>query len=150
MIMKSNQLAALLGYFSHPIRGEKGVDATDDDMQRNCNDARCVAKTLCIHNVAIDLYVPATHDEAISIAYKNNMLTEDQILEIDCEILDKRDFLIAYEPGGLVSRGMEIEIDYALEHCIPVFEFRSVDRPMMQGLTTFLNRLLDKQGIAHE
>ena len=110
-------------YLSHAIRGAEGSDATQATMDKNCAEAMAFARDLhklfCHTVVPLSLYVPAVGDEFVQIAYRRGLLTEEEILDVDCEIIDKRDILVAYSPEGLISNGMKYEIDYAREHGIP-------------------------------
>jgi hypothetical protein len=100
--------------FSHPIRGAKGADATDEDIR--ANNERAI-------NFVLDLFgdipcpdqvwLPALADEFVTTAYRMGLLTEAEILAVDKAILAKRDKLIVYAPGGEISRGMSVEIEEA-------------------------------------
>jgi hypothetical protein len=110
-------------YFSHPIRGERGPEATVEDMALNNDMAALMSH--CVENVlpALDLYVPAIHDEYVVEAYLRKSQTEFEILEIDKAILRRRDILIVFANNGVISHGMQIEIDDAVLHAIPIFQF---------------------------
>ncbi len=118
-------------YVSHQIQGPDGEQATEQSMQENCQKAIQWAELLrmnlghnAIHGKGIfvggpdglylthrdTLYVPAEHEEFVHRAYVNGMLTIDQILEIDCDIVKSCDALIAL---GQISNGMRKEIDCA-------------------------------------
>ena len=121
MRIPMNKSAKWFGYFSHPIRGMRGTKATTRDMVANCLRCSTIAHNLMILERRIDLYVPADHDEIIALAYMNKILTEKQILALDCMILADRDFLLLYNPDARISSGMRIERDFADAHCIPTF-----------------------------
>lgn len=112
----------LSAYFSHPIRGTKGPDATAQDIIENCEHCSEVAHQI-ERETGITLYIPADHDEVINLAFTHGHITERGILEADCRILAKRDFVLAYAREGHVSRGMKVEIEHALAIDIPVFIF---------------------------
>ena len=108
-------------YFSHCIRGAKGTDATKEDMDANCAAAIEAAEEMRADTHGkLDIYVPAEHEDFVQIAYFEKYLNEQQILAIDCGIVDNCDCLIAYNPD-CISRGMQVEIDYAIGHDKPVF-----------------------------
>lgn len=113
----------ITAYFSHPIRGIKGAAATQEEIDANCKRAVDVASFIvldCIsYNIDIDIYCPGRHDEFVQIAYQQKILTEDQILDIDCEILSRRDLLLAYAPDVSISNGMRREINHAIKLSIP-------------------------------
>ena len=68
----------------------------------------------------IDFYVPGEHDEFVLIAYRWGVLTEKQILDIDCEIVSRCSFLVVFAPDDYISKGMQIEVDYCVFNKIPV------------------------------
>lgn len=113
----------ITAYFSHPIRGAKGAAATQEEINANCQKAVNVASLVFLDcnllGIDIEIYCPGRHDEFVQIAYQQKMLTEDQILDIDCEILSRRDLLLAYTPNGLISDGMRREINHAIKLSIP-------------------------------
>lgn len=109
-------------YLSHPIRGSKGKDATPTDMQKNNEVAIEIANYLRKHlTVLIDIHVPAEMEEFVLIAYYLGILTEQQILAVDCKIIEGCDAVILYAPEDIISGGCKIELDYATKHGIPVF-----------------------------
>lgn len=44
----------------------------------------------------------------------------DEVLDVDCEIIRECEGLIAYTPNGKISKGMDIEIEFANKNNIPV------------------------------
>ena len=108
-------------YFSHPIQGKKGKDATREDMDVNNQRAIEAAKQIRRVFPRIDLYVPAEHDEFVIEAYTQKSLTVEQILEADKAIVRKCDFLVAYMADDYLSNGMIKEIIEACDNRIPVF-----------------------------
>lgn len=127
----------LRAYLSHPIRGPKGSTATQEDMDTNNQAAIKFANTIRQHFPALDLYVPAEHDEALNILWRENYITIDELLWADCRVLAKRDFLIAYVPYGFVSSGMSKEINYAQKHNIP-YHVLAGDNDEMHTLAHFI------------
>lgn len=116
-------MSEITAYFSHPIRGEKGEAATQAEIEANCQRAVKVASSIFLDcnliGINIEIYCPGRHDEFVQIAYRQGILTEDQILDIDCEILSRRDLLLAYAPNGLISNGMRREINHAIKLSTP-------------------------------
>ena len=106
-------------YISHCIRGAKGMDATHEDMERNCAATMIYVEQLRLANPGLKLYVPAEHEDFVQIAYEEHLLKEEQILHIDCCIIDSCTMVIAHNPE-CISRGMRVEIDYAKSKGIPV------------------------------
>lgn len=107
-------------YVSHSIRGKKGKDATLEDMEANNQKAIKFGKRLREQFPNIDFYIPGDHDEFVTIAYICGFLNETQILDVDCEIVQRCNFLIAYAPDNHISNGMQVEVNYAHTNNIPV------------------------------
>ena len=109
-------------YLSHPIRGSKGKDATTEDMRKN-NDAAIVVANYLRKNITthISIHVPAEMEEFVLTAYYLGVLTEQQILAVDCKIIESCDAVIIYAPEEIIGGGCKIELDYAIEHNIPIF-----------------------------
>jgi hypothetical protein len=110
---------------SHPIRGIKGADATLEDMHANNQAAMELGKILRAQFDNLDIYVPADHDEFVTIAYANGDLSEEQILKTDVEIVKRCSLLIAYIPERHISSGMMRELYEAQWAGIPVVFLRS-------------------------
>jgi hypothetical protein len=110
-------------YLSHYIRGSKGSRATLWDINGNCRRAEEVAATLRRLFPNLRLYVPAESEPFVGKCYRNRYLDEKKILYIDCLILKECGTLIYFSPDRYFSRGMQIELDYAREHKIPVANY---------------------------
>ena len=108
-------------YFSHPIQGKKGKDATREDMDANNKLAKLAADQIRSFFPGIDFYVPAEHDEFVIEAYTQKSLTIEQILEADKAIVRKCDLLVAYMVDDYLSNGMIKEIIEACDNRIPIF-----------------------------
>lgn len=113
-----NQIRA---YLSHPIRGIKGKDATREDMEANNQRAIEFGRRLRALIPTVDFYIPAEHDEFVIEAYEQGSLTEGEILDADCAIVRKCNFLLALVVDSHISRGMIKEISEASQANIPVF-----------------------------
>jgi hypothetical protein len=107
-------------YVSHSIRGKKGKNATMEDMEVNNKKAIEFGKKLRSRILEVDFYVPGDHDEFVTLAFLAKYITEEQILKVDCEIVQRCCFLVAYAPDQYISKGMGIEIDFAYRNGIPV------------------------------
>lgn len=116
----------ITGYFSHPIQGAKGKDATREYMQLNNEIAIAVSQILQAACPVLDLYVPAVHDEIIIELFESKELGVDAILNADKKILAKRDILIGFEYRGIQSNGMRIEYAEAEDRGKPIFVFQTV------------------------
>lgn len=115
-LCKSAEPDKTRAYMCHSIRGRKGVDATEDEMNANNDKAIEAGERLRNEHLGIDVYVPGDHDEFVTIGYRTGNLTEKQILDIDCEIVEQRDAIIMYTEDGYLSRGMVTEVRYAKKH----------------------------------
>lgn len=111
-------------YLSHPIRGEKGADATADDIQRN-NEAAIAVANYIRHGIApdIDIHVPAEMENFVDLAYRMKLLDVDDILAVDCKIIESCDAVLIYAPFGNIVSGCKIELEHALRCYKPVFIF---------------------------
>lgn len=123
--MKTKEIV-ISGYFSHPIRGLKGAAATAEDMSLNNDVASLVGRMLLLACPALDLYIPAVHDEYVTETYLRKSTPEWEILEIDKIILARRDILISFCYKGVTSSGMKIEIAHAVSLDIPIFLFTEI------------------------
>ena len=117
-------------YMSHWIRGPKGKQATKKDIRENLDKNISIGTEIKAYLIdwekqngtdfpKMDLYIPAEHDEFVQIAFDNKYINEEQILGVDCDIIDRCQLVIALGDHSK-SRGMKIEIEYAEEHSIPV------------------------------
>ncbi|KKM07782.1 hypothetical protein LCGC14_1730470 [marine sediment metagenome] len=102
-------------YLSHSIRGLKGTDATHEDMRKNCEAIKKVAEFIRERISGIDLYVPAENETFVLIAFDKEYITEEQILDVDCTIIDDCDAVICRVEaiGDQLQGGRKIEIDHA-------------------------------------
>jgi hypothetical protein len=118
-------------YFSHPIRGPLKDKATPIDMKRNCDAAVALAERIRTYmevnyrEAGFELYVPAEHEAFVNRAWKNLMLTVDDILEIDCQIIreEYKDVLLVFAPFGPPVEGCNTEVECALRNGIAVVIF---------------------------
>lgn len=132
-------------YLSHPIRAGED-DPSFDTMYKNCqiainfaNYLRGKIKEWQKYNATfpnVEIYCPAEHDEFVVIAWQKGYLNENQILEVDCKIIESCDCLIYYR-GNLGSNGMLKEIHKAKEIGLPCMYFvdGNEDNKVLLGLT---------------
>jgi hypothetical protein len=122
-------------YMSHPIRGALKDKATQHDMECNCNAALILAEQIRLYmatnyrEVDFELYVPAEHEAFVNRSYRYGMLTVQQILHIDCKIIeeDYNDALLIYAPFGPPVEGCYTEWVHARKCDIPVLIFEGLD-----------------------
>lgn len=99
-------------YLTHAIRGSKGPGATMEEIRANCMAALELAKFIREHIPEIDLYVPAEHEDFVFRAYTCGYVTEEQILDVDCQILEAKDLLIIFtRTGERIVGGVATELD---------------------------------------
>ena len=112
-------------YMGHPIRGEKGDKATAKDIAAN-NEAAIVVADYIRDSItpAIDIHVPAEMENFVHVAYQMKILDVEQILAVDCKIIESCDVLLIYAPFGSVTSGCKVELDHALKCHKPVFIFK--------------------------
>lgn len=109
-------------YISHCIRGKDGIDATDETMAKNSKAARDYAAAVRVLYPDHEFYCPGEHEDFIAKAYRNGDLSEEVILRIDCEIVSTCGAVLVFLlPDKHISRGMRVEIDYAVQQGLSVY-----------------------------
>jgi len=126
-------------YMSHPIRGSKVDDATKAEQMTNSERAKLATNELRKRFPELDIYCPGEAEKFVHLTYANKLLTDGQILGIDCEILKECDCVFAYAFD--TSRGMKVEIDYANDAQIPVLTFNKVDESTFRQIRAFIDEL---------
>lgn len=131
------------GYYSASIRGPKGNDATDLDIQENTQQGIFRGGELQQRFGSIlDLYVPHAHDEAIQWLWRGQHVNIKAILDADCAIIKQRDFMIV---DGFHSDGVKVEVACCEEKGIPIIYLkRNMDKSMLE-IHTLINSLLRKK-----
>ena len=115
-------------YVSHSIRGKKGKDATHEDIRHSVDLAIVFGQALRRKFPGVYFYVPADHElPPVGNLLDKKYISIDQILEIDCDIVKKSHFVVAYSPAGYLSTGMKKEIECAGINSIPVIEVARLD-----------------------
>lgn len=129
-------------YMSHAIRGAKGPNATDADMRANNEAAMRAARVMraWLHPLPVEIYCPAEHDEFVLIAYREGVLNETNILDVDCSIVGGCDGLMWYSGLG-PSKGAEVEMAHARKYGIPILEVPVVNEPYLMRLESFVGEL---------
>ncbi len=128
-------------YVSHSIRGIKGADATNEDMVANNVKAVAFGKELRRRFPNVDFYIPGDGDEFVMLAYQSKFLDEYEILNVDCQIIDVRDVVLAYIPDQYISNGMLIEVQHAHKTGKPIFLVKDIEQAE-QVLNRYLGGLL--------
>ena len=113
-------MSKIRAYCSHSIRGKYGNAATEEQMQANNQKAIEFGKQLATEFPTIDFYIPGAVDEFVKPAFDKGYLTLKQILDVDCDIISRSNFIVIFAPDDYISGGMKVEIDYATLHNIPI------------------------------
>lgn len=127
-------------YMSHPIRGSKVDDATEAEQMTNSERAKLATNELRKRFPELDIYCPGEAEKFVHLTYANKLLTDGQILGIDCEILKDCDCVFAYAFDA--SRGMKVEIDFADECNIPTLTFEKLDEAAYGRIRVFIDELI--------
>ncbi len=122
-------------YMGHPIRGPLKDKATHADMKASNEKAMVLAKGVRTYmgvnypDADLELYVPAEHEDFVNRAFRNDMLTVQQILHIDCQIIEEefKDLLLVFAPFGPPVEGCSIELVHATKHGIPSIVFKDLE-----------------------
>lgn len=111
-------------YLSHKISGS-GKTASFIEQQKNCDKAILIANMIRDALPSVEVYVPGEQTEQfVRVAHAKKYLTIEQILDVDCTIIDGCDGIIIYVPeGDELQGGRLIERDHALQCRIPIFLF---------------------------
>jgi len=130
-------------YLSAPIRGEKGSNASQRDIDRNI----VLGKKLGAHlrryfGELLDLYVPHDQDDLIQIFWRDGKLTAWDIVEGDCKIVEKRDLLLVWTPSGFISSGMKREIKTAEKSNIPIIEFEEFNNEVARKILREISKII--------
>ena len=127
-------------YMSHPIRGSKVDDATKTEQLSNSGRARLAAVEIRKAFPDLDIYCPGDAEKFVYLTYAGGLLTDAQILDIDCKILGECDCIFAYDFD--TSRGVQIEKDYAVKHQIPLLSFESLNSEAFNRIRVFIDELV--------
>jgi len=115
-------------YLSHRISGgDKNTPYTE--QEKNCKAAKDIAKQITDALPSVEVYVPGNQtEEFVRIAYARKYLTIQQILDVDCGIIDTKDVVIVYcPPDDPMQGGRLVEYNHALATSKPVVIFQIVD-----------------------
>lgn len=121
-----NGMKNLKIYVSHSIRGKHGKDATHKQMIANCQKAIRFGHWLKQSFSGVEWYIPADHDEFVTLAYEKKYLNERQILDVDCTIIRNTcNGVLFYMPDDYLSTGMAIEDGCVVENKISKLQITS-------------------------
>jgi len=120
-------------YLSHPIRGFRNCENTGITAF-NVRKAIAVATAIRLRLPWLSVYCPGEHQDFVSRTYHLGYLTDEQILNIDCEIMCERDLVIFYDPDVTFSTGMTKEKEVALEHGIQTITVHNLSEDFFEHL----------------
>jgi hypothetical protein len=98
-------------YYSCPIRGAKGKDATIEDCRRNCEIARNNLYWLELLFPEIEWVAPAAHDLIVQRLLERQYVTIEQVLECDGVEQAACDFTVCHR--WELSGGVDTEYAFA-------------------------------------
>lgn len=118
-------------YVSHSIRGALPLapGETIEDRCRQNNKLACIAGTILRRKYpAVHWYVPGEYDDFPIKALAMGLLTVDELLDIDCEIVRECQGVLFINWEGQYSSGMLRELRFARNHNIPVLSIEPTPR----------------------
>jgi hypothetical protein len=111
----------------------------------NCELAKGIAEKIRMylamnwHDADAEIYVPAEHESFVHRTFREGMLTVQQILYIDCQIIEEeyKDLLLIFAPYGPPVEGCHVEWKHARKCNIPVIIFKDMSE-FKEKIETFL------------
>ena len=99
------------------------------------------------------LYVPADHELFVHRAYKDKLLTKEQITSINCKIIEECNLLINFGNGPAVGSNLPkdaertsyAELSYAQQEKIPIYSMPDLSPMAIQSLRLAI-KLIIKAG----
>jgi len=101
-------------YVSHPIRGIHR-DAGQAEIEANNLRAKIFGAALRLRYPQHEFHIPAEHEEFVALAHVGHYLSADEILSIDCQLIDRSDGVIFYDHQARFSPGMLVENHHACQ-----------------------------------
>ena len=116
-------------YLSHPIRGFQGKNATHVDMEKNCDKAILIANLIRNAIPSIEIYCPAEHEfPPVGYFLQKGYVTTEQVLDVDCTIINNCDGVIIYNPhNDALQGGCLVEYNHAVATHQPIWLFSNVE-----------------------
>ena len=90
------------------------------------------------------LYVPADHELFIHRAYKDKLLTKEQISSINCKIIEECNLLIAFG-NHRTSANIVNELEYVKQEKIPVYTMPDLSPMAIDALKLAIKQII-RQG----
>ncbi len=132
-------------YLSHPIRGSAAGAATKDCQFTNAERAVIAANLISSKLSHISIFCPGSYEKFVYYIYAGKLLTDKQIIDIDCRIVGDCNGLLAYDFDKSV--GVEAEVKYAKDHGIPVLRFKEINGKTIKEIKSFVNDIIQSKQI---
>ena len=89
------------------------------------------------------LHVPADHEWFVQLAYTSGVLTKEQILSINCRIIEECDLLVYFGNGrGVLAPCGIAELQYAKQKQVPVYTMPDLSPTAIQALRLAIKLIL--------
>jgi hypothetical protein len=89
------------------------------------------------------LYVPADHELFIQRAYKDSLITKEQIIFINCKIISECNLLILFGGNGIhTNKVIKEELEYAKGEEVPVYTMPDLSPMAIQALRLTIKFIL--------
>lgn len=128
-------------YMSHSIMGKQGKNAIEEYIEVNNAKAKFTGNLIRTALPKLDLHVPSDMEAFVHRAYKLGHMTIDQILDVDCNIINECDLLLVYDHEFYISSGMQREIDHATMLGIPIVVFNSFNDEVLLDIERAISLL---------
>lgn len=95
------------------------------------------------------LYVPADHEIFIHRAYKDGLLTKEQISSINCKIIEECDLLILFGNGAITGEdytNVNIELQYVKQEGVPIYTMPDLNPTAIQALQLAIKLIIQAEG----
>lgn len=99
--------------------GKWGANATKKQMEENCQRAKVFTEWLRQELPDLKIHLPADFEDWVQTAFDCELLSLEEVLRIDCEIISTCNGMIVFAPDDYISRGMTTEIEWCKTHSIP-------------------------------
>lgn len=129
-------------YCSHSIRGYMGEKCPI--KQRDFNKTKAIEwgkKLWIFFGSNLELYIPGANDDWAVVGMRKGFLTIDQVLDIDCGIVELCDVLLIMDWENHISGGMLKEINTAKVLGIPYRVFTGIEEDDLRALEIFLETI---------
>ena len=92
------------------------------------------------------LYVPADHELFIHRAYKDKLLTKEQISSINCKIIEECNLLINFGSVAAVGGNLAVELKYAQQEKVAIYSMPDLSPMAIQSLRLAIKLIVKADG----